>query len=80
LFLAILLKNFEEPPGQDEEEVFDEFETKSEPKIAIILKKICACCKKPSTEEEKKNEKSIEIELSNNKKSIKEAAKISEIN
>ena len=76
LFLAILLKNFEEPPGQDDEEVFDEFETKTEPKIITFFKKICFCCKKPSNEEEEKNKNEIEM---TNEKSFK-SAKISEIN
>lgn len=53
LFLAILLKNFEEPPGQDEEEVFEEFEAKQESKLQKVLKFVCFCCfSKDKTEEE----------------------------
>lgn len=45
LFLAILLKNFEEPPGKDEEEEDDD----GKPKIPITQKiksVLCFCCKK----------------------------------
>lgn len=51
LFLAILLKNFEEPPGKDEEEEEDDDEPKAKvpigTKIKDCLKAVfCRCCAK----------------------------------
>lgn len=48
LFLAILLKNFEEPPGQEDEEL-EEDEDGRLKKLKLWLMNICPCMKKQSS-------------------------------
>jgi voltage-dependent calcium channel L type alpha-1D len=43
LFLAILLKNFEEPPGHDEEENEDVDQVSTKQKIKNLMTKCCSC-------------------------------------
>ena len=45
LFLAILLKNFEEPPGK-EEEVVDTGPSAFSVFKQMIVEKCCSCCSK----------------------------------
>jgi hypothetical protein len=53
LFLAILLKNFEEPPGQEDEEL-EEDEDGRLKKLKMCLMNICSCMRseKKKTEAE----------------------------